>query len=104
MQKIYELIDEAILFAEKYSTYNENVDGDSIYWSQEELTTTFVYKDDIYSIYQIWSKNKFHNNHVITVYKNGEETNFTDFYLRTFLIEVRKYMQELSSNSKKESN
>lgn len=104
MQRIYELIDEAILFSEKYSTYNENVDGDSIYWSQEELTTTFVYKEEIYSIYQIWSLNKYHNRYVITVYKNGEETGFNDFHLRTFLIEVRRYMQELSASKKKESN
>lgn len=100
MQKIYELIDQAILFAEKYNTYDDKIIGDSSYWVQEELTTVFEYKGNKYSIYQIWSLNEHTGNYVYTIYENGNETTYDEFYLMNFLIEIRKCIQK----AEKESN
>lgn len=99
MQKIYELIDKAILFSEKYRTYSDKAVGDSSYWVQEELTTIFEYKGNKYCIYQVWSFNEHTGNYVCTIYENGKETTYDEFYLMNFLIEIRKGLQERKKES-----
>ena len=99
MQKIYELIDKAILFSEKYSTYGNRSAGDSSYWVREELTTIFEYMGNKYCIYQIWSFNEHTGKYVVTIYVNGEETTYDEFYLMNFLIEIRKNIEKAKKES-----
>lgn len=90
MEELINILEETAAFEEKYCHFSSPIDFtvNSEFYSQEEMSTNFVYNTSTYFVHQIWSRNLFHNNYVITIYKNGKETNLDIFFVRSVLAEI----------------
>jgi len=92
MEELRNMLDEAILFYEKYDdvTGPFGIETNLEFWSIEEMHTAFVLNNVKYVVFQTWRKDLFNCHNNLTIYRDGEETNLDIFFIRTLLANINR--------------